>query len=336
MHARRNAGFTLVELLVVITIIGILMSLLLPAVQRVRAAGRKTQCANNLHNIGMAYKNYAARATGSSSILEVDNWPGDLLQFVERQRHTYLCPEEEGHALAETGEGFEDAKVWTTYPPLPSHICQQSRFDVNEPYTIRKDLGNGTFEMVFDDFQWGDAEDLRLLFQPTKGGYNVTVVENDMHPDHGVAIFGPPDGSVSQKWLGLTLDCHWPATNNLEHPSGPLLWEVNTGNHAGEGDTFFFAATGAGQSDYGFNNRVHRFGADDARKILAVEYHNYIANVVGVNGDDIWADMVAPRHMGTLNVLYADGHVESHTPGEVDPRVQAIHDLRWLPKRDAS
>ena len=88
-----------------------------------------------------------------------------------------------------------------------------------------------------------------------------------------------------------------------------------------------------GLTSYGVNNRVRRFQTD-ANKVLLVEYHKHVANVVGAGATDVWWEMVAPRHSGTTCLLYGDGRVANVSPNEIDPTVVGIHDTVWRPELD--
>ena len=92
---------------------------------------------------------------------------------------------------------------------------------------------------------------------------------------------------------------------------------------------------GGVKSSYGMNNRAGRLGTGDAWKIAAVEYQYAVAHVVGPGADSsTWPDRVRPRHRGLMNVLFYDGHISTRTPGSVDPRVTALHNELWNPRRD--
>jgi len=71
---RPRGGFTLVELLVVIAIIGVLVALLLPAVQSARESARRMQCANHLRQLGLASANFENQYKGLPPLRLADNW----------------------------------------------------------------------------------------------------------------------------------------------------------------------------------------------------------------------------------------------------------------------
>ena len=113
-------GFTLVELLVVIAIIAMLVTLLLPAVQAARAAARRTQCANNLKQQGIAMHSYAS----AKSDVFPPGSPGNLLHGL----FTYMLP------YLEEGAIYEQVDLQSTNQHNPNEAQNPARYQVIEPY----------------------------------------------------------------------------------------------------------------------------------------------------------------------------------------------------------
>jgi prepilin-type N-terminal cleavage/methylation domain-containing protein/prepilin-type processing-associated H-X9-DG protein len=130
---RRTDGFTLVELLVVIAIIGILVALLLPAVQAAREAARRNQCLNHLRQLSLAVMNHESamgRLPAGFTMAESKDinhtWATYILPYMEEAtlfgQVDFSVPVHEPWTKAGGGENCPVNAAWT-YTQLPLHLC---------------------------------------------------------------------------------------------------------------------------------------------------------------------------------------------------------------------
>ncbi len=144
MKAKHNVGFTLVELLVVIAIIGILVALLLPAVQSAREAARRMQCVNHLKNLSLGALNY--HDANKHLPISVTYLKDDEREFKNGSLVNYDAKKlDSNNNLGYSGRGW----ITETLPFLEEQIV----YDQMEPYfdepfrvinaTLGRGMGNG-------------------------------------------------------------------------------------------------------------------------------------------------------------------------------------------------
>lgn len=186
-----QAGFTIVELLVVIAVVGIMMALLLPATQQARAAARRMQCANNLKQLGLAVHNFhdafgaypPARLIleiprgweepGTSVGLDEPSWLIRILPFIEQR--------------AASGE-------WDLYRTY----LQNPAAERNRPYSV----------FLCPERHAADTavvEDRSVLIVAPCG----CIGGNQVVPGGAVVDYGANHGDLSPGAVGLSSDFYW-------------------------------------------------------------------------------------------------------------------------------
>lgn len=280
-----RSGFTLVELLVVIAIIGVLIALLLPAVQQAREAARRMQCTNNLKQLGLGLHNhhdtYGQFPMGyefRSGFTDGDptwGWAAFLMPFIE-QETIYDAIDPKNQTLANAVGNANDLAVMKT--PLDVYRCPSDTGpDLNDQ---RKLAGEAT---ALSNYIGSNSSDL--------------AARNDGIP-------GSNYGADGIFWENS--DCNFAdvtdGTSNT-FAIGERSWNMNRRN--GTGKANYYAG-----NVYGVEGRLVVGGSPVSTKTLYSVLGGTVRTINYARNDAYESSSFSSLHPGGVQFLFCDGSVQ--------------------------
>jgi prepilin-type processing-associated H-X9-DG protein/prepilin-type N-terminal cleavage/methylation domain-containing protein len=311
---RGRAAFTLVEVLVVATVLGILIALLMPGVRAVVEVARMTRCARNLSTIWQAHGLWRAE-NNVQHMIAGDDWTLRLLPYVEGRGEVFQCPSSRGRDLTSDRMAFCEMDIYKKDNRVPGgrlFLYTRPVFGY-DPWVRREEIEPDKWLIrMEDENRQSDFVDIAMyLYFENNSPVKVDVLEGESWSTRThIYEFKVHGEVIITDWVK-----HYGESFDIEVPEWPTAdYGLSTGTYvtaAGpvfetDPKLFFILDYPKVVADYngaGEEDEWDKYFIEDPE-----DWHDRYGQYEGAH--TIWQAFQALRHFDQANVLFCDGHVE--------------------------